>query len=115
MLGNMAGITEIIISIFLLVLLVIGLWYSKMHSFKAGVYFFLLLIIHEIYSFISPPLIQNYIENLITENNEPLLGNTIGEFTALLSLIPQMILLAAFLCLIVGLRGLWGSKNKAAK
>ncbi|MGJ9458468.1 hypothetical protein [Oceanobacillus sp. CF4.6] len=111
MIGYIIGIAGIMISILMIILFVIGLWNSKIHSFNAGVYFFLLLIIHEIYSFVAPPLIQDYVDKLIAENKKPMMGMTIGELVASLSLIPKMILLLAFICLIYGLRRLWKLKS----
>lgn len=108
LIGYMSGI---IISVLIFILFIIGLWNSKIHSFKPGIYFFLLLIIHEIYSWISPPFIRNCIDTLISEHKDPILGMTIGEFVAFLSLIPKMIILAAFICLIFGLRRLWKLKG----
>lgn len=109
--GYISGIAGIMIFILMIILFIIGLWNSKIHSFKGGVYFFLLLIINEIYSFIAPPLIQNYIDTLIIENGKPMMGMTIGELVAFLSLIPEVIVLAAFTCLIYGLYRLWNLKS----
>ncbi|WP_067730773.1 hypothetical protein [Oceanobacillus damuensis] len=111
MISYIIGIAGVIISILMIVLFLIGLWNSKIHSFKAGVYFFLLLIIHQLYPFMAQPLIRNYIDTIIIENKEPMLGMTIGELVATLSLIPKMILLVAFTCLIYGLRRLWNLKS----
>lgn len=110
MLG-LSGIVGLIISIVLLILLVIGLWYSKRHSFKAGVYFFLILILHEVYSFGSPPLIRNYIDTLILGNSDLMMGMSISQLLVFLSVIPKLIELLAFTILIVGLHDLWKSKN----
>lgn len=109
--GTVIGITGIILSVLLIVLFLIGFWKSKNHSFKEGVYFFLLLIIHEIYSYISPSLIQSYIDKITSENKDLVLGLSIGELVVILSLIPKMILLAAFIFLVYGLRRMWNSKN----
>jgi len=111
LLGYTSGIVGIIISILMVILFVIGLWNSKIHSFKGGVYFFLLLIIHKIYSFIAQPLIENYVDMLIIEDKKPMMGMTVGEIVALFSLIPKIIVLVAFICLIYGLQGLWNSKR----
>lgn len=113
LLGNIIGVTGIAISVLLVVLFAIGLWYSKIHMFKQGVYFFLLLIIHEVYLLVSPPVIQSYIDNL--GGNKPLLGLTIGEFIAFSSLIPKILLIAAFLFLIVGLRNFKNAKRLSSK
>ncbi|MEC5424744.1 hypothetical protein QGM71_14755 [Virgibacillus sp. C22-A2] len=116
MIGNLSGITGgVIIPILFLVLLIIGLWYCKVHSFKAGVYFFLLLIIHKIYLFVSPPLVRRYIDTLVSENKALMLEMTFGELVALLSLIPKTIELVAFIFLIVGLYRLWSSKKVSPK
>ncbi|WP_156291323.1 hypothetical protein [Oceanobacillus salinisoli] len=110
MVSIVIGIAGVMISILMFVLFIIGLWLSKINSFKHGVYFFLLLIIHEVYSFIAPPLIQKYIDMLMTENKIPIMGMTLGEFVAFLSYIPKIIVLIAFICLIFGLRRLWNLK-----
>lgn len=104
---DLIGITVIIIYTSFFALLVIGLLYSKIHSFKPGVYFFLLFIIHEIYSLVGPSLIQNYIDKLMSENKRPLMGMSFGEFVALSSFIPKLILFAALLILVIGLRSFW--------
>jgi len=109
--GTVIGITGIILSVLLMVLFLIGFWKSKNHSFKEGAYFFLLLIIHEIYLYISPSLIQSFIEKIINKNKDLVLGLSIGELVVILSFIPKMILLAAFIFLVYGLRRMWHSKN----
>jgi hypothetical protein len=115
LIGYISGIAGIVISILMIVFFVIGLWSSKLHSFNGGVFFFLLLIIHEVYSFIAPPLIRNYIDTLSIENKEPIFGMTFGELVLSLSLIPKLIVLAAFICLIYGLRRLWNLKSISSK
>lgn len=115
MIGYASGIAGIIISILMLILFVIGLRNSQIHSFKGGVYFFLLLIIHKIYSLTAQPLIGNYIDMLITENKRPMLGMTIGELVAFFALIPKMIVLIAFICLIYGLHKHWKPQKHTSK
>lgn len=104
------GITGLIFNILLPVLLVIGLIYSKINSFKPGFYFFLLLIIHEVYSSVSPFFTRNYIDNIAEGHKEPFMGMTIGEFFVFLSLIPEVLLFTAFLFLITGIRSFRNTK-----
>lgn len=112
--GNIIGIAGILSSILIIMLIVMGLWKSIIHSFKPGVYFFILLIIYEIYTIIAPPLMRNYFDGLTIENENPMMGMTLGELVAFsLTLIPKMVLLAAFICLIYGLRGLLNLKSSS--
>jgi hypothetical protein len=79
------------------------MWISWKHSFKAGFYFFLLLIIHKIYSFTAQPFIGNYVESVVSENTELWFDMTIAQLVAWFSVIPKIIELAAFIFLIIGL------------
>lgn len=115
MIGNILGATGFITSILLIVLFVIGLRYSKIHSFKPGIYFFLLLIVHKICTFVLPFWTRNYIDYLLMEHKGPLMGMSNGEFVVFLSLIPEVLLFAAFLFLIVGLRSFWNVKSTSQK
>jgi hypothetical protein len=103
LLENSGGILGIIISVIILILLLIGLRISRKYSFKAGVYFFVLLIIHKIYTFAATPLIGNYVDGVISGNIELSLDMTIAQLTAWISVIPKIIELAAFIFLIIGL------------
>jgi hypothetical protein len=109
--GYISGVIGIVISIIMIVLFIFGLWLSKRLSFNGGFYFFLLLIVHEIYSFVSPILIRNYIDHLVIENKYPIMGMTLGELVVLFSLIPKIIVMIAFICLIYGLRKFFINKS----
>ncbi|MUK87846.1 hypothetical protein GMD78_05460 [Ornithinibacillus sp. L9] len=102
MIGSIGGITEIIISILVFVLLIIGLWFCKIYSFKAGIYFFLLILIHKIYSFVAPPLVGRYIDWLGDENKNLWFDMTTAELVVLFSIIPNILELVAFTFLIIG-------------
>lgn len=103
LIGNLGGVLGILFSITIFILLFIGLWISRKKSFKPGVYFFVLLIIHQIYSYIAPQFIRNYIDKVASENIGLWFDMTIGQLVAWFSLIPKTIELAAFIFLVAGL------------
>lgn len=83
-------------------LLVVGLIFSRKYLFKAGFYFFLLLIIGEVYSKFIYDFIQSFLRHVDLNSREMGLA---------LSLIPQTIKVFAFLILIVGLYRTWKRDN----
>lgn len=103
MMANIGGILGILFSIGIFILLFVGLWISRKKSFKAGVYFFVLLIIHKLYSYAAPRFIGSYVDRVVSENIELWFDMTVAQLVAWFSLIPTTIELAAFIFLIVGL------------
>lgn len=90
---------KIALDVLFLGFLVVGLILCRIQSFKAGFYFFLILILHKIASFFYSRLMLNNIEIFRT----PPLGLTPGEFVELLFIILRMIELIAFGILTIGL------------
>ncbi|MFA1820174.1 hypothetical protein ACDX78_08295 [Virgibacillus oceani] len=76
---------------------------SRKHAFKAGVYFFALLIIHKLYSYAAPRFIESYVDRVVSENIELWFDMTIAQLVAWFSLVPKTIELAAFIFLVTGL------------
>jgi len=73
------------------------------HSFKAGFYFFLIMIVHRILSYYYDPLLGRYLDSLSENNSQPPFGMTVGEFLVLLSSIPRFIEVIAWGILVYGL------------
>ena len=91
--------THLLINLIFIGLLIFGLIQSKKHSFLAGFYSFLILLFLQLYSFIVPYTIKPLFDNM----SEPPFGKSIGEFLAIISLIPKTLNLIAFSILIIGL------------
>ncbi|XEC93723.1 hypothetical protein AB6A23_20550 [Paenibacillus tarimensis] len=102
---------SILIMIGTIALLVTGLIISKKYSFMGGFYFFLILLINNLYSAIGARFIGNYIDSVIISNSAPM-GMTIGQFVGWLSLIPRTLEVIAISFLIVGLYRMWKSHSK---
>ena len=107
----MLSIVIILLTVFLLGLFVIGLIQCRKYSFKAGFYFFAILLVHTILSFIYPPFIRRYIDSYFEGNNSPPMGMTIGELVGWFCMIPRIIEAVAFSILVVGLYRMWKSKT----
>lgn len=105
------GYIGIILSVLLVLLFFVGIGFSAKHSFKSGIYFFVILIIHQVYAFFSPPVIRNYIDERNAERQELMLGLSNVEFVMLSSFISNALLFVAFLVLVFGLRNLLRSRN----
>ena len=106
----MITIMSILLPTFFLTLLIFGLIQCRKHSFTAGFYFFLILIFHQISSYIYAPFINKYIDFSIANGSSPM-GLTLGEFVALSALLPRIIEVIAFSILVVGLYRMWKSKT----
>lgn len=99
-------------------LLIFGLIQCKKHSFSGGFYFFLLLIIGKLYSFIFSflisPIIKNYVDSMAHAAEPPLMGMTLGELVAWISYtnhsIKHIIEISAYSFLVFGLYRMWKSK-----
>ncbi|MCQ6564119.1 hypothetical protein [Paenibacillus mendelii] len=107
----MISIMIIFLKIIFLFLLIFGLLQCRKYSFTAGFYFFLILTVHEISSYIYPPFINKYIHSLAGGNTPPPMGMNIGELVAWFSLLPRIIEVIAFSVLVVGLYRMWKSKT----
>ncbi len=99
----------ICLAVIFLALLIFGLIQCRKHSFIAGFYCFLILIVLQILPYIYSPFIHKYIDSL-DGGNTPM-GMTIGELVAWTSLLPRIIEIIAFSFLVVGLYRMWKSKT----
>lgn len=101
------------LSVLFLVLLIFGLVQCRKHSFVSGFYFFLILIIGKIYSYLIPPILNKYIESFHLNGTSPPMGMTIGEMVSLIFIISRsletIIMIIAFSFLIIGLYRMWQS------
>ncbi|MFC5464422.1 hypothetical protein [Lederbergia graminis] len=104
------GLVSILLTVLLFAFLISGLVLSRKHSFTAGVYFFLILIVHKISSYFYSLLIRNYINTLTESGKEPPMGMSIGELVSWFSLIPTSVYIIAFGVLIIGLYNMRKSK-----
>jgi hypothetical protein len=100
-------ITSILVLVLFIGLLLAGMLLCRKYQFKAGFYFFLLLIIqHSFNSFFSPTFAQFI--NSYKDNRKRLpFGMSLGESVAWFSFIPKIIEIIAFSILVVGLYRLW--------
>lgn len=103
----MVGLIHHLITVMLLALLLFGLVQSKKHSFKGGVYSFLLLFILKIYSLFAPFIVRTIVDYYYVNNFSPPFSMQISELVALLQLLPKMLQLIAFTILIIGLYKIW--------
>ena len=88
-----------------LAFLIFGLILCRKHSFTAGFYFFLIIIIHQLLPYIYYPFVNNYIDSF-SRGNTP-----IGEIVASFSIFPRILEVIAFSFLVVGLYRMWKSKT----
>jgi hypothetical protein len=93
-----------------LALFIFGLIQCRKHSFTAGFYCFLILIVHYISPYIYSPYIHKYIDSL-NSGNTPM-GMSIGEILTWISLLRTIVEAIAFSFLVVGLYRMWKAKAK---
>jgi len=105
------SIMSITLDVLFFALLIFGLIQCRKHSFTAGFYFFLILIVHQISQYIYSPFINKYIDSLLVGNTPPPMGLTIGELAAWFTLLPRIIEVIAFSFLVIGLYRMWKSKT----
>ena len=107
----MLSIVSVSLAVIISGLFIFGLIQCRKHSFTAGSYFFLILLVHMILSYIYPLFIRRYIDSFVGGNTSPPMGMTIGELVAWFSIIPRIIEVIAFSFLVVGLYRMWKSKT----
>ncbi|MDQ0350330.1 hypothetical protein J2R98_000133 [Alkalibacillus filiformis] len=113
LLGFISVLISVLIPVATVVLLIVGLIISRKFAFTGGFYFFLLLIISELYQFIMKTGgIGIRMVDYFQEHGPPM-GMTMGEFVVWTSFIPRVLELIAFTFLVVGLFKLW--KTSASK
>ncbi|GEN45413.1 hypothetical protein [Alkalibacillus haloalkaliphilus] len=103
---------NVLILVATVVLLIVGLIISRKLSFTGGFYFFLLLLISELYqiTFATSITIMRYFQE-----HGPPMGMTMGEYVMWTSYIPRVLELIAFTFLVVGLFKLWKSSTSNTK
>lgn len=103
-----------VLSVLFYALLIFGLIQCKKHSFSGGFYFFLFLIIGQIYSIAISPIIRNYIDRATDPHP---MGMTLGELVMWISLtnssIMSIIEIIAYSFLVIGLYRMWKSKLRS--
>jgi len=99
---NFMYILSILIDLTLIAILLIGLIQSKRHSFKPGFYFFLIMLIQELYSSVSVKLIE-----FVASNDILPFEISLGQLTHLSLLINRLLGLLAVVILVIGLLKLW--------
>lgn len=105
------NVISILLTILFLALFMFGLIQCRKHSFTAGFYFFLILIVSHISPLIFSPIMGKYIDSLAERNASSPMGMTIGELVTWINLIPRIIEVIAFCILVVGLYRMWKSKT----
>jgi hypothetical protein len=106
---DLIGVLHIILQFLIFLILAIGLVQCKKASFKEGVYFFLILLFHQLNSFFA----AMYIDFVYLSFMKLSTGITYGEFTRLSFFINQLILCIAFVFLVFGIRRQWYKYNKS--
>lgn len=103
-------IVSMLITVLYLAFLIFGLVLCRKNSFKEGFYFFLILIVHKIASYLYIPLLNKLTDSLATRNKPLPMNMTIGEVVGWWTLFPIMIDLVAFGILAFGLYKMWRNK-----
>lgn len=93
--------------------LIIGLVISKKYVFRAGFYFFLLLFLLELSTWVVSPLFTMYVEKVHTDQLEVPFNMSIGELFAFRSNISLLVRAVAFLILVVGIYNKWKPAREA--
>lgn len=102
---NLLGIS---VNVIFLVALIAGVMLCKKQSFTEGFYFFIIMIIVQLHSFVSPLYMNAIFENF--QSNRI----SLGQFIILISYIDKFILAIAFILLVFGLFRR-GQLNKSSK
>lgn len=95
--------------------LIIGLVLSKKYAFRAGFYFFLILLLLELSSIVFSAWFSVYLEKLNAGELELPFNMSIGEFVALRSYIPLLIKAGAFLILVLGIHKKWAPSRETGE
>lgn len=101
----MLSVIGFLIFLIFVALLTVGLVQCKKNSFMPGFYFFLVMMIGQIYSWISPFFIRGFFERDTSTN-----GMSLGEWFILFSYIPRVIDVIALGFLVVGLYRMWNRR-----
>jgi len=107
------NVVYILLTVLFFAFLILGLVQCRKHSFTAGFYFFLILIVNKIAPYFYNSYIHNYVISLTDNNNRPPMGMSLGDVLAWFSFIPIIIDLIAFGILVIGLYNMWRSKIAA--
>jgi hypothetical protein len=97
------GVLNIILQFLIVLILTFGIIQCKNASFKEGIYFFLILLFHQLNSFFAPL----YIDFLYLNFMKLTTGITYGEFTRLSLIMNKVILCIALVYLVIGIKRQW--------
>ncbi len=93
-------------------ILIVGLVQCKKHSFMPGFYFFAIMMISQIYSWISPYFTRIFLENRMSSFRvNPGDMMSIGQWVSVLALIPRVIEVIALAILVFGLYRMWSERH----
>lgn len=101
---NLLNSMYVLIFIVFLVLIIIGLTQCAKHSFRAGVIFFVIILLQKAYANVSPYFLNRIIES-------PPFKMNIGLFLSLHQLMLFVIEVCAYGILVFGLYHMWKRKN----
>jgi len=107
------NVVYILLTVLFIAFLILGLVQCRKHSFTAGFYFFLILIVNKIAPYLYNPYFHKYMDSLAENINQPPMGMSLGELLVWFSIIPIIIDLIAFGILVIGLYNMWRSKIAA--
>jgi len=99
---------QFVIGIAYLFLLIAGAILCKKYAFRLGLYFFLFMIMAQIYRYLSQFFISSFFDRVRDDHS---MGMSIGEWAILLALIPSLIEVVAFSLLVVGLYQMWNRRH----
>ena len=105
------SVIHIFFNIIYLALLFLGLIQCRKYAFKAGFYFFLLLIVQRLSAYIYLPILNSITNSMIKSGGPYRVGMTISGITDWFTIIPTGIQLVAFAILVVGLYKMWRKKT----
>jgi hypothetical protein len=94
--------------IFYPLILLVGLILCKKHKFRGGYYFFLILLINQIYSFVYPLIILNLIDSRMDYQKDVYYTIHISQICSIIEIIIQI---CAFLILLVSLYKMLTSRD----
>lgn len=99
----LAGLVQVLY----IVALVAGAVICVRQKFMAGIYFFLILFVVDISKYVYTPAIEHWIEN----GRRLVGGLTVGETAVVISIIINLLKVAAFFILVIGLYRRWRSSS----
>lgn len=98
----MLNFLSISANLFYIFLFVVGLFIAKKLPVKAIFYFFIIMIIHTVYTMIASLFWSRMIDSM-----ELPFGMSMSSFLVLIMLIPKLVEITALLFLVIGLYHIW--------